>query len=78
MITLADPPKPTPPSEQHRQRATVELFALIVASALVPVLTTIGALDKWLQYALGGAVAMLIVSFGISTLRVAFYRGRRR
>lgn len=67
-------PNQTPPSAQHRQRATVELFALIVGSALVPVLTVIGALDKWLQYALGGAVAMLLVSFGISALRATFYR----
>ena len=69
---------PPPPSAQHRQRASVELFVLVVASALVPVLTVIGALDKWLQYALGGAVAMLLVSFGISTLRTTFYRRRGR
>jgi len=71
-------PNAPPPSAQHRQRASVELFVLIVASAIVPVLTVLGTLDKWLQYALGGAVAMLLVSFGISTLRAAFYRGRGR
>lgn len=66
------------PSKSHAQRARVELFVLVAASGLVPVLTAIGTLDKWLQYALGGAVAMLLVSFGVSTLRASFYRKRGR